>query len=77
MMFVTGIQSLIEGHFTPLLVNPDLLKSTYEHIVNKAKVESLNPLSDDADTLFQSPTSVIGTQEGDLIIVVHIPLYSG
>ena len=59
-MFMTGIQSLIEGHFSPLLVNPDLLQSTYDDIVNKARVEWLNPLSNDADTLFQSPTSVIG-----------------
>ena len=76
-MFMTGIQSLVEGHFSPLLVNPDLLQSSYDDIINKARAESLNPLSDDADTLFQSPTSVIGTQEGDLLIVVHIPLYSG
>ena len=76
-MFMTAIQSLIEGHFSPLLVNPDLLQSSYDDIVNKGKAESLNPLSNDADTLFQSPTSVVGTQEGDLLIVVHIPLYSG
>ena len=76
-LFMTGIQSLIEGHFSPLLINPDLLQSTYDNIVNKARSESLNPVSDDADTLFQSPTSVIGTNDGDLLIVVHIPLYSG
>ena len=76
-LFMTGIQSLIEGHFNPLLVNPDNLQSTYDDIVNKAQSESLNPVSDDADTLFQSPTSVIGTNDGDLLIIVHIPLYSG
>ena len=76
-LFLTGIQSLIEGHFSPLFVNPDLLQSTYDDIVNKARSESLNPVSNDADTLFQSPTSVIGTNDGDLLIIVHIPLYSG
>ena len=76
-LFLTGIQSLIEGHFSPLLINPDLLQSTYDDIVNKARSESLNPVSSDADTLFQSPTSVIGTNDGDLLIIVHIPLYSG
>ena len=58
-------------------MNPDLLQSTYDDIVNKAWSESLNPLSDDADTLFQSPTSVIGMEDSDLLIVIHIPLYSG
>ena len=60
-----------------MLINPDLLQSTYDDIVNKARAESLNPLWDDADTLFQSPTSVIGTEDDDLLVIIHIPLYSG
>ena len=36
-----------------------------------------DPISDDADTLFQSPTSVVGTNEGGLLIIMHIPGYSG
>ena len=71
-----GTRSCLSGSDRGV-VNPDLLQSTYDDIVNKARAKSLNPLSNDADTLFQSPTSVIGTQEGDLLIVVHIPLYSG
>ena len=76
-MFLTGFQSLIKGRFSPLLVNPDLLQSTYNDIVTKARQEHLHPISDDADIIFQSPTSVVGTEEGDLLTIIHIPLYRG
>ena len=76
-MFLTGFQSLIEGRFSPLLVNPDLLQTTYNDIVTKARQEHLHPISEDADIIFQSPTSVVGTTGEDLLIVIHIPLYSG
>ena len=76
-LFLTGFQSLIEGRFSPLLVNPDLLQSTYNDIVTKARQEHLHPISEDADIIFQSPTSVVGTGDKDLMIIIHIPLYSG
>ena len=57
-LFLTGIQSLIEGHFSPLLVNPDLLQSTYDDIVNKAQSESLNPVSSDSEYLV--PVTYLG-----------------
>ena len=76
-MFLTGFQSLIEGRFSPLLINPDLLKTTDEDIITKARQEHLHPISEDADIIFQSPTSVVGTEEKDLLIIIHIPLYSG
>ena len=76
-LFLTGFQSLIEGKFSPLLINPDLLQPTYDDIVTKSRQEHLHPLSDDADIVFQSPTSVVGTSKGNLLAIIHIPLYSG
>ena len=76
-IFLTGFQSLIEGRFSPLLVNPDLLQSTYDDIVTKSRQEHLHPISEDADIIFQSPTSVVGTEDGDLLAIIHIPMYSG
>ena len=76
-MFLTGLQSLLEGRFSPLLVNPDMLQSTYDDIVSKSRQEHLHPISNDADIIFQSPTSVVGTETGDLLVIIHIPLYSG
>ena len=46
-------------------------------IVTKSRQEHLHPISEDADIIFQSPTSVVGTEEGDLLAIIHIPLYSG
>ena len=34
-------------------------------------------LTEDADLIFQSEVSVMGTPEGDLVCILHIPLYSG
>ena len=33
----TGFQSLVEGRFSPLLVNPDLLQSTYDDVISKSR----------------------------------------
>ena len=55
-MFLTGFQSLIEGRFSPLLVDPDMLQSTYDDIASKARQEHLHPISDDADINLRHPS---------------------
>ena len=53
------------------------MQTGYDEIVDKAKEVDLAPITDDADLIFQSEVSVLGTQDKDLICIIHIPLYSG
>ena len=76
-MFLTGMQALLDNNFSPLLVDPEQLQSAYNEIVDKAKEVNLAPITGDADLIFQSEVSVLGTTEDDLICIIHIPLYSG
>ena len=76
-MFLTGLQALLDNQFSPLLVDPEQLQTAYDEIVDKAKEVYLALLTDDADLIFQSEISVLGTQDGDLVCIIHIPLYSG
>ena len=75
-MFLTGLQALLDNQFSPLLVDPEQLQTAYNEIVDKAKEVNLAPITDDADLIFQSGVSVLGTQDGDLVCIIHIPLYS-
>ena len=76
-MFLTGLQALLNNQFSPLLVEPEQLQGAYDEIVDRAKEVNLAPLTEDADLLFQSEVSVLGTQDDDLICIIHVPLYSG
>ena len=76
-MFLTGLQALLDNQFRPLLVDPEQVQSAYEEVVDKAKEANLAPLTADADLIFQSEVSVMGTQGGDLVCIIHIPLYRG
>ena len=75
--FMVGIQALQDGRLSPLLVDQDEMRGAYEEIITKARSELLQPVTDDASVIFQTRTSVVGTGDGDLLCIVHIPLYSG
>ena len=76
-MFLTGLQALLDNKFSPLLVDPEQLQNAYDEIVDRAKEVNLAPITDDADLIFQAEVSVLGTQDEDLLCIIHIPLYSG
>ena len=76
-MFLTGLQALLDNHFSPLLVDPEQLQNAYNEIVDRAKEVNLAPITTDADLIFQSEVSVLGTPDDDLVCIIHIPLYSG
>ena len=76
-MFLTGLQSLLDNKFSPLMVDPEKVQSAYDEVVDKAKEVNLKPLTEDSDLIFQSEVSVMGTTDGDLVYIIHIPLYSG
>ena len=71
------MQALLDNKFSPLLVDPEKVQDAYDEVVDKAKEINLKPLSVDSDLIFQSEVSVLGTTDGDLICIIHIPLYSG
>ena len=73
-MFLTGLQALLDNKFSLLLVDPEQLQSVYDEIVDRADDQ---PITDDADLIFQAEVSVLGTQDDDLLGIIHIPLYSG
>ena len=75
-MFLTGLQALLDNKFSLLLVDPEQLQSVYDEIVDYAKEVNLAPIAEDADLIFQSEVSVLGTQDEDLICMLHITLYS-
>ena len=76
-LFLTGLQALLHNQFSPLLVDPEKVQSAYDEVVDKAKEANLKPLTEDSDLIFQSEVSVMGTADGDLVCIIHIPLYSG
>ena len=75
--FLTGIDTLVRRKFSPILVNPDNLQTEYGNLLSKARARDLRPVSEDAGIIFQSETSIFGTSEGNLICVIHVPLYFG
>ena len=75
--FLTGIDTLVRRKFSPILINPDNLQTEYGNLLTKARAHDLRPVSEDAGIIFQSETSIIGTSRGDLICVIHVPLYQG
>ena len=75
--FAMGISTLIEGRLSPLLIDQEALKTSYQSIVKRAREQSLQPVSEQYGIIFSSKTSIVGTTDGDLIAVTHIPLYSG
>ena len=76
-LFLTGLKSLLDNKFSPLLVDPEKVQSAYDEVVDKAKEVNLKPLTEDSDLIFQSEVSVMGTTDGDLVCIIHILLYSG
>ena len=76
-LFLTGLQSLLHNKFSPLLVDPEKVQSAYDEVIDKTKEVNLKPLTEDSDLIFQSEVSVMGTTDGDLVCIIHIPLYSG
>ena len=54
-------------------MDPEQLQNAYNEIVDKAKEVNLAPITGDADLIFQSELSVLGTAEDDLVCMIHIP----
>ena len=76
-LFLTGLQALLDNKFSPLLADPEKVQQADDEVVDKVKDVNLKPLTGDSDLIFQSEVSVLGTTDGDLVCIIHIPFYSG
>lgn len=74
--YINGLIDLSNNKLSPLLVDPEKLKIAYHEIILKARKRNLQPLTDDATSVFQTATSSI-FQNNTLYAVIHVPLYKG
>ena len=75
-LFLMGVQSLQDGRLSPLLVNPDDIQEDFRDLITLSGSEGFQPVVDDVNLIYQAQTSTVGIN-GDLVCIVHVPLYSG
>ena len=75
--FMQGITELMEHRLSPLLVSANHLVSVFNKLIEEAGKRGMRPLSEDVGVLFQAPTSTFAVGNGQLLAVIHIPLYTG
>ena len=72
-----GITELMEGRLSPLLIDPHKLDKAYENLLAAAKKVGLEPVSLHTGIVFQTPVSVLGKDDRQLVVMVHVPLNAG
>ena len=69
-----GITGLIEGRLSPLLIDPHKLDEAYNNLLTAASKVGLEPVSPHPGITFQTPVSVLGKDNRQLVVMVHVPL---
>ena len=69
-----GITELMEGRLSPLLIDPHKLDETYKNLLTAANKVGLKPVSLHPGIVFQTPVSVLGKDDRQLVVMVHVPL---
>ena len=72
-----GITELMEGRLSPLLIDPHKLDEAYRNLLAAAKKVGLEPVSLHPGIVFQTPVSVLGKDDRQLVVMVHVPLNAG
>ena len=72
-----GITELMEGRHSPLLIDPHKLDEAYKNLLAAAKKVGLEPVSLHPGIVFQTPVSVLGKDDRQLVVMVHVPLNVG
>ena len=72
-----GITELMEGRLSPLLINPHKLEEAYRNLLTAANKVGLEPVSLHPGIVFQTPVSVLGKDDRQLVVMVHVPLNAG
>ena len=69
-----GITALMEGRLLPLLIDPHKLNEAYNNLLMAANKVGLEPVSLHPGIVFQAPVSVLGKDDRQLVVMVHVPL---
>ena len=72
-----GITELMEGRLSPLLIDPHKLDEAYKNLLTAANKVGLKPVSLHPGIVFQTPVSVLGKDDRQLVVMVHVPLNAG
>ena len=72
-----GITELMEGRLSPLLIDPHKLDEAYKNLLMAANKVGLKPVSLHPGIVFQTPVSVLGKDDRQLVVMVHVPLSAG
>ena len=71
--FALGMETLTRNQLSYRLVETEVLKRSYNELVQQAEEKGLVPLRDGYGQLFREAVSVIVEEEGMLHVYVHIP----
>ena len=74
---IIGITELMEGRLSPLLIDPHQLEEAYKNLLTAANKVGLEPVSLHPGIVFQTPVSVLGKDDRQLVVMVHVPLNAG
>ena len=72
-----GITELMEGRLSPLLIDPHKLDEAYKNLLTAANKVGFKPVSLLPGIVFQTPVSVLGKDDRQLVVMVHVPLNAG
>ena len=72
-----GITELMEGRLSLLLIDPHKLEEAYRYLLTAANKVGLEPVSLHLGIVFQTPVSVLGKDDRQLVVMVHVPLNAG
>ena len=72
-----GITELMKGRLSPLLIDPHKLEEAYKNLLTAANKVGLEPVSLHPGIVFQTPVSVLGKDDRQLVVMVHVPLNAG
>ena len=72
-----GITELMEGRLSPLLIDPHKLEEAYKNLLTAANKVGLEHVSLHPGIVFQTLVSVLGKDDRQLVVMVHVPLNAG
>ena len=72
-----GITGLMEGRLSPLLIDPHKLDEAYNNLMTATSKVGLEPVSLHPGIIFQTPLLVLGKDDRQLVVMVHVLLNAG
>ena len=75
--YIQAIDALLNHRLSPLLVSPQVVDQAFTNLMRKAQLMGLHPLSANPGVIYQSTASTVLDGNGNLLVIVHLPLYAG